>query len=289
MSSRRGSPRHSLPPTASTRPRSPVPASSTSASLPTRRARSSRRSSTRATRTAPGDDLAGKKINLEFVSANPTGPIHLGGTRWAAVGDALGRILTAQGAEVTREYYFNDHGAQIDRFTRSLIAAALGEPAPEDGYAGAYIVDIADEVLKQRPDVLDLPDDGARRGLPLDRRRADVRPHQADPPRIRCRLRRLLPRELAVRIRSSREGGRDAQGIRQPVLLGRRVVAQEHRLRRRQGSRRHQVRRQRRLHRRRHRLLPEQAVARLRPVHLHARRRPSRLHREAEGRRRRVR
>lgn len=105
-----------------------------------------------------GDDLAGKKINLEFVSANPTGPIHLGGTRWAAVGDALGRILTAQGAEVTREYYFNDHGTQIDRFTRSLIASALGEPAPEDGYAGAYIVDIADEVLKQRPDVLDLPD-----------------------------------------------------------------------------------------------------------------------------------
>ncbi|MFZ3395230.1 arginine--tRNA ligase [Rhodococcus sp. 7Tela_A2] len=105
-----------------------------------------------------GDDLAGKKINLEFVSANPTGPIHLGGTRWAAVGDALGRILTAQGAEVTREYYFNDHGTQIDRFTRSLVASALGEPAPEDGYAGAYIVDIADEVLKQRPDVLDLPD-----------------------------------------------------------------------------------------------------------------------------------
>lgn len=71
-----------------------------------------------------GDSLAGKKINLEFVSANPTGPIHLGGTRWAAVGDALGRILSAQGGLVTREYYFNDHGAQIDRFSRSLIAAA---------------------------------------------------------------------------------------------------------------------------------------------------------------------
>ncbi|MEV1133260.1 arginine--tRNA ligase [Rhodococcus coprophilus] len=106
-----------------------------------------------------GGDLAGKKVNLEFVSANPTGPIHLGGTRWAAVGDALGRILTAQGADVTREYYFNDHGAQIDRYTRSLIAAALGEPAPEDGYAGAYIVDIAHEVLAQRPDALDLPVD----------------------------------------------------------------------------------------------------------------------------------
>ncbi|TWH17933.1 arginyl-tRNA synthetase [Rhodococcus rhodochrous J45] len=106
-----------------------------------------------------GSDLANTKINLEFVSANPTGPIHLGGTRWAAVGDALGRILTAQGGEVTREYYFNDHGAQIDRFTRSLIASALGQPAPEDGYAGAYIVDIASSVLEQRPDALELPDD----------------------------------------------------------------------------------------------------------------------------------
>ena len=106
-----------------------------------------------------GRDLADTKINLEFVSANPTGPIHLGGTRWAAVGDALGRILTAQGADVTREYYFNDHGAQIDRFTRSLIASALGQPAPEDGYAGAYIVDIASSVLEQRPDALELPED----------------------------------------------------------------------------------------------------------------------------------
>lgn len=105
-----------------------------------------------------GDALAGKRINLEFVSANPTGPIHLGGTRWAAVGDALGRILAAQGADVTREYYFNDHGAQIDRFTRSLIAAAKGEPAPEDGYAGAYIVDIATEVQTQAPGALDLPE-----------------------------------------------------------------------------------------------------------------------------------
>ncbi|MFD4369615.1 arginine--tRNA ligase [Rhodococcus sp. NPDC058521] len=98
--------------------------------------------------------LVGTKINLEFVSANPTGPIHLGGTRWAAVGDALGRILSTQGAEVTREYYFNDHGAQIDRFARSLIAAAKGEPAPEDGYAGAYISDIAEQVLAKHPDAL---------------------------------------------------------------------------------------------------------------------------------------
>ncbi|OBI05882.1 arginine--tRNA ligase [Mycobacterium scrofulaceum] len=103
------------------------------------------------------DLLAGHKINLEFVSANPTGPIHIGGTRWAAVGDALGRLLSTQGAAVEREYYFNDHGAQIDRFASSLIAAAKGEPTPEDGYAGAYINDIAAQVLQKAPDALSLP------------------------------------------------------------------------------------------------------------------------------------
>ncbi|OBG82803.1 arginine--tRNA ligase [Mycobacterium sp. E3305] len=103
------------------------------------------------------DLLAGHKINLEFVSANPTGPIHIGGTRWAAVGDALGRLLSTQGAAVEREYYFNDHGAQIDRFANSLIAAAKGEPTPEDGYAGAYINDIAAQVLGKAPDALSLP------------------------------------------------------------------------------------------------------------------------------------
>ncbi|CAM3068206.1 arginine--tRNA ligase [Prescottella defluvii] len=109
-----------------------------------------------------GDALAGKRINLEFVSANPTGPIHLGGTRWAAVGDALGRILAAQGADVTREYYFNDHGRQIDRFSNSLVAAALGEPAPEDGYAGAYIEDIAADVVSRVPGAAGLPEDERR-------------------------------------------------------------------------------------------------------------------------------
>ncbi|MBA8926266.1 arginyl-tRNA synthetase [Kutzneria viridogrisea] len=104
------------------------------------------------------DKYAGTTINLEFVSANPTGPIHLGGTRWAAVGDALGRVLAAQGATVVREYYFNDAGAQIDRFVRSLIAAAKGEPAPEDGYAGGYITDIAAEVLRREPSALSLPE-----------------------------------------------------------------------------------------------------------------------------------
>lgn len=104
------------------------------------------------------DHLAGQRINLEFVSANPTGPIHLGGTRWAAVGDSLARMLEAQGADVTREYYFNDHGNQIDRFARSLLASAKGEPAPEDGYGGQYIHDIAAAVTEQKPDILDSED-----------------------------------------------------------------------------------------------------------------------------------
>ena len=94
-------------------------------------------------------ELAGVKMNLEFVSANPTGPIHIGGTRWAAVGDSLARVFESQGAEVTREYYFNDHGAQIDRFARSLLAAARKQEAPEDGYAGAYITEIAERVLAE--------------------------------------------------------------------------------------------------------------------------------------------
>ncbi len=103
-----------------------------------------------------GTALAGRRVNLEFVSANPTGPVHLGGARWAAVGDALARVLEAQGAAVTREYYFNDHGAQIDRFARSLLARAHGEPAPEDGYGGAYLDEIAATIVAANPGVLEL-------------------------------------------------------------------------------------------------------------------------------------
>ncbi len=106
--------------------------------------------------------LEGQKLNLEFVSANPTGPIHLGGTRWAAVGDSLARILQSQGASVVREYYFNDHGAQIDRFAISLLAAAKGEPTPEDGYAGSYIQEIAAAIVKANPGVLNLENSEAQ-------------------------------------------------------------------------------------------------------------------------------
>ena len=110
-----------------------------------------------------GTALAGERINLEFVSANPTGPLHIGGVRWAAVGDSLARLLQAAGAEVTREYYFNDHGEQIDRFARSLLARAMGAEAPPDGYGGQYISDIADSVIATavadgRPDPRTLPE-----------------------------------------------------------------------------------------------------------------------------------
>ena len=100
--------------------------------------------------------LNGVSINLEFISANPTGPLHLGHTRWAAVGDALGRVLSAAGAKVAREFYVNDRGVQMDKFGASLQAAALGQPRPEDGYHGAYIDDLAKEVVQASPEVLKL-------------------------------------------------------------------------------------------------------------------------------------
>lgn len=100
-----------------------------------------------------GDALAGISINLEFISANPTGPLHLGHTRWAAVGDALGRVLSAASAKVTREFYINDRGNQMELFGQSVEAAALGLPIPEDGYQGAYIADLATQVVKENPQI----------------------------------------------------------------------------------------------------------------------------------------
>jgi len=90
-----------------------------------------------------GDTLAGLRINLEFVSANPTGPLHAGGGRWVAVGDAIANLLVAQGAEVHREYYLNDAGNQLDTFGASLHARYRGEEPPEDGYRGEYLVEMA--------------------------------------------------------------------------------------------------------------------------------------------------
>lgn len=105
-----------------------------------------------------GSALAGRSINVEFISANPTGPIHLGHARWAAVGDALARVLAAEGAQVAREFYINDRGVQMDRFGASVMAAAHGRDVPEDGYHGAYIAEIAARIVADEPQILDLPE-----------------------------------------------------------------------------------------------------------------------------------
>jgi arginyl-tRNA synthetase len=103
--------------------------------------------------------LSGRRVNVEFISANPTGPLHLGHTRWAAVGDALSRVMEAAGASVTREFYVNDRGNQMAKFGASVEAVALGRPVPEDGYHGGYIAELAQRVVARRPDILELPDD----------------------------------------------------------------------------------------------------------------------------------
>ncbi|WP_426324427.1 arginine--tRNA ligase [Microbacterium sp. E-13] len=105
------------------------------------------------------DSQRGNTINLEFVSANPTGPMHIGHTRWAALGDSMARLLLASGATLVREFYVNDAGAQMERFGRSVLAAAKGEPTPEDGYPGSYIDDLAQRVLIAVPELLSLAED----------------------------------------------------------------------------------------------------------------------------------
>ena len=105
------------------------------------------------------DSLAGQRINVEFISANPTGPLHVGHTRWAALGDALGRLLSACGAEVVRESYINDRGAQMDKFGESLLAAAQGRSVPDDGYHGAYVIELGTRIDREHPELRDLPAD----------------------------------------------------------------------------------------------------------------------------------
>lgn len=107
-------------------------------------------------RYGTGSQLAGTAVNVEFISANPTGPLHLGHTRWAAVGDAIARVLAAAGASVAREFYINDRGVQMDKFGDSIAAAAAGQPAPSDGYHGAYITDLAARILADHPEYADL-------------------------------------------------------------------------------------------------------------------------------------
>lgn len=106
-----------------------------------------------------GSSLAGRTVNVEFISANPTGPLHLGHTRWAAVGDAIARVLAAAGATVATEFYVNDRGVQMDKFGASVMAAAQGRPVPEDGYHGGYILDLAAAICMARPDITSLPEE----------------------------------------------------------------------------------------------------------------------------------
>ena len=106
-----------------------------------------------------GIQHAGRRVNVEFISANPTGPLHLGHTRWAAVGDAIARVLEADGAEVSTEFYINDRGVQMERFGASVMAVANGRAVPSDGYHGAYITDLAAQIVADHPEFLNLPED----------------------------------------------------------------------------------------------------------------------------------
>ena len=228
---------------------------------------------------------ARQKVNLEFVSANPTGPVHLGGARWAAVGDALARLLEATGAEVTREYYFNDHGAQIDRFAGRCWPRAQRR-AGARGRLRRRSTSPRSPARSSPPSPRrpDLPDDEALEVVPGARRRADVRRDQADAARLPAststststRTTCTSPAPSTARI------ARLARA-RQHLRAGRRGLAAHREVRRRQGPRHRQVRRPRRLHLRRRGVLPRQAGARLRPLHHHARRRPPRLRRPDDG------
>ena len=273
---------------ASRRSRSPGPGFlniTLDAAAPGELARDHRRGRRR--RTAAATRSPASRVNLEFVSANPTGPIHLGGTRWAAVGDALAPGPGGAGRRRSPASTTSTTTAPRSTGSRaSLLAAAHGRAGPEDGYARRLH---RRHRRRGRRGASRTCSDAARR--PRRRRSsgprgvelmfAEIKAYAA---RVRHRLRRLLPRELAARVaaRSTAPSTR-LRELGRHLRAGRRVVAAHHGLRRRQGPRRHQDRRRGRLHRRRPRLLPGQARARLRPVHLHARRRPPRLHRPAEG------
>ena len=145
------------------------------------------------------ETLAGTRINVEFISANPTGPLHLGHTRWAAVGDAIARVLDAAGAEVTREFYINDRGTQMDKFGASVEAAALGQPVPDDGYHGAYIADLARRVVAEQPGILDLPEEERLVAVPRGRLRPPAGRAAGAAGELPHPLRRVVLRALAAR------------------------------------------------------------------------------------------
>jgi arginyl-tRNA synthetase len=183
------------------------------------------------------DTQRGRPINLEFVSANPTGPLHIGHARWAALGDSIGRLLLASGATLVREFYINDAGAQMERFGRSLLAAAKGDPTPEDGYPGSYITDLALRVIAAHPDLLELPVEAqltTARDRAYDLQLSDLRSSLA---KIQCALRHVvLGARVARKTRERRskprgQGRRPAARKGPRVLLGGRGMGTHNRLR----------------------------------------------------------
>jgi len=119
-----------------------------------------------AERLGPAPTASPERVLVEFVSANPTGPLHVGGGRHAAYGDALVRLLEAVGHEVEREFYVNDAGGQVDRFAASIAARMRGEPPPEDGYEGEYVTELGERIATEGIDSGDLEAIG-RRGVEL--------------------------------------------------------------------------------------------------------------------------
>ncbi|WP_278256341.1 arginine--tRNA ligase [Nocardioides convexus] len=181
---------------------------------------------------------------MEFISANPTGPLHLGHTRWAVLGDAIGRVLAAAGADVTREFYINDRGVQMNHFADSIIASALGQPKPEDGYAGGYIDDLAKAVAEASPGIFEPARGGAARGG------AGQGLRDPGSPSSRPRLEGFnthfdvwFSESVPARVGLGARDPAAAQGPRSRLREGRRAVDAHDRLRRRQGPRPHQVRR----------------------------------------------
>ena len=220
---------------ASPRWRSPAPGSSTSPSPPTPRAGSRPTSWPRARRTARNDILAGERINVEFISANPTGPLHLGHTRWAVVGDALGTGAEAAGAEVAREFYINDRGNQMNLFGASIEAAALGEPIPEDGYPGATSPTWPRRWSRTHPGILDLARGRAADRVPRGRLRLQLKEQQDQLDGFNTHF------DVWFSERSLHDAGKVAAQLEKlrepgpPVRRRRRAVDAHHRLRRRQG------------------------------------------------------
>ena len=182
---------------------------------------------------------AGHRVMVEFVSANPTGPLHLGHARQAALGDALANLLGAQGWQVTREFYYNDAGVQIANLALSVQARARelrGEAIefPEAGYRGEYIVEIAREFLAQGSvtarDGEPVTASGEAEDIDAVRRFAVAylrNEQDRDLARARRRLRQLLPRIVAVPGRQGRSRGRRDGEVGHDVRRRRRAVAED--------------------------------------------------------------